>query len=51
MLLLTAGFPPILDMGGDFEKRKSNIFPTRKIMNKKYPSSIFNHLSTISTYI
>jgi len=32
--------------GGDFEKWKSNLSPTRKIINRKYPSGIFNHLST-----
>ena len=43
--LLIVGFPLVLDVGGDFEEWKSKIFPIGKIMNHKYPSKIFNHLS------
>jgi hypothetical protein len=35
ILLLTVGFPPVLDVGGGFEKRKSNLFSAGKIMNRK----------------
>jgi hypothetical protein len=40
------GFPPIFDMGNDFEERKSNLFSIQKLWTEKYPSSRFNHLST-----
>jgi hypothetical protein len=34
-LLLQVGFPPILDMGGDFEECENNIFSIGKLMNRE----------------
>ena len=33
VLFITVGFPPILDMGGSFEKWKNNLLSIRKVMN------------------
>jgi hypothetical protein len=34
---LRVSIPPVLNMGDDLEECKSNIFPVRKIMDKKIP--------------
>ena len=36
-LFLTVGFPPVFDMGGDFEECKNNIFSVREIMDQEIP--------------
>jgi hypothetical protein len=51
LILLKESFPPIFDMGNGFEERKSNFFSIQKVMDKKNPSSRFNHLSTRSAFI
>ena len=33
VLVLTVGFPPVLDMEGSFEECKKNLLPVGKIMN------------------
>ena len=33
VLLLTVGFPPVFDMGGDFEECKNNIFSVGEVMD------------------
>jgi hypothetical protein len=44
--LLRVSVPPVLNMGDGLEDYKSNLFPIEKIVDRKYPSSRFNHLST-----
>jgi hypothetical protein len=49
--LLRVNIPSVLNMGDDLEECKNNIFPIKKIVDRKYPSSRFNHLSTTSESI
>ena len=37
VLFLTVGFPPILDMGGEFEEHKSNHFSVGEIIDQEIP--------------
>ena len=44
--LLRVSVPLVLNMGDGLEECKNNLFPIEKLWTEKYPSSIFNHLST-----